>query len=228
MINVEIIASTYDDAMKIQEFGGNRIELIMGFEEDGLTPSYALIEKVTNNVDIPVNVMVRPHAKTFEINKFDLEVMKREIEIIATTKANGIVIGGVTPNGEIDMTAMMDLLSYRKQLEVTFHACFNGLNNFEKGIADLTTLGATNVLTKGGNKHIMENLDVLENLVNISKKVNILVGANINHSNVVEICQKVKPTFIHVGTAVRCDNSRVLGVDTEKLKSFLKIVHGIF
>ena len=227
MIKVEIIASTYDDAMKIQECGGNRIELIMGFEEDGLTPSYALIEKVTQNVDIPVNVMVRPHAKTFEVNKWDIEVMKREIEIITETKANGIVIGGVTPDGKVDMVAMKELLSYRKHLDVTFHACFNGLSNFDDGLADIEELGVTNVLTKGGDTHILENLDILKGLVEKSKKVNILVGANINHDNVIQVCNTVKPTFIHVGTAVRENNSRILGVDCEKLKSFLEIIHRI-
>ena len=209
MIKVEIIASTYDDAMKIQDCGGNRIELIMGFEEDGLTPSFALIEKVTNNVDIPVNVMVRPHAKTFEINKWDIEVMKREIEIITETKANGIVIGGVTHDGNVDIESMTELLAYRKHLDVTFHACFNGLNDFDKGLADIENLNVTNVLTKGGNGHILKNLQVLEDLVEKSKKINILVGANINHDNVVDVCSRVKPTFI------------------EKLKTFLEIVHRI-
>ncbi|MEG2002019.1 MAG: copper homeostasis protein CutC, partial [Clostridia bacterium] len=92
-MKIEVIASTLDDAMKIEQCGGDRIELIMGFEEDGLTPSMALIELVTKRVKIPVNVMVRPHAKSFVLNKFDVEVMKREIEIVKNTDANGIVIG---------------------------------------------------------------------------------------------------------------------------------------
>ncbi|MEG2116706.1 MAG: copper homeostasis protein CutC [Clostridia bacterium] len=226
-MKIEVIASTLDDAMKIEQCGGDRIELIMGFEEDGLTPSMALIELVTKRVKIPVNVMVRPHAKSFVLNKFDVEVMKREIEIVKNTDANGIVIGGITVDNEVDVKSMEYLLQDRGNLDVTFHACSNYLNDFLKSLKELERLNVTNILTKGGQSHIMNNLENLKKYVAESEKINILVGGNITFDNVEEVVKKTGAKQIHIGTAARIDNSRILGVDEKKLTKFIQRVRAI-
>lgn len=222
---IEVIASTLDDALKIEDCGGDRIELIMGFEEDGLTPSMALVELVTNRVKIPVNVMVRPHAKSFILNSFDLQVMKREIEIISGTKANGIVLGGITQNNEVDDESMEFLLESRGNLDVTFHACFNFVNNFKTALRHLNNLKVTNVLTKGGQSHIMENIDALKDIISWSENVNVLVGGNVTYDNVENIIKSTNTKQIHIGTAGRIDNSRIFGVDEKKLTKFIKKVN---
>ena len=52
-----------------------------------------MIEKVINSVNIPVNVMIRNHAKSFRYSGYDLEVMQKDIEIVKSLGANGVVIG---------------------------------------------------------------------------------------------------------------------------------------
>ena len=49
------------------QHGGDRVELVAALTEGGLAPSYALIENALKAVRIPVNVMIRPHAKSFLI-----------------------------------------------------------------------------------------------------------------------------------------------------------------
>jgi copper homeostasis protein len=55
---LEIIATTVEDAKRIEASGANRIELVSALTEGGLTPSYGLIKKVVESVTIPVNVMI--------------------------------------------------------------------------------------------------------------------------------------------------------------------------
>ncbi len=227
MTKIEVIATTMDDALKIQDCGGDRIELIMGFREDGLTPSMALIESVTKRVKIPVNVMIRPHAKSFVLNEFDVEIMKREIEIVKNTNANGIVIGGITNSFDVDEANMRYLLSDIGNLDVTFHACSNYFKDIKKNLDILSTLPVTSMLTKGGLSHIEENLSTLKNMVEYKKNFEILVGSNINHENVAKVIRSTGAKFIHVGTAVRQEKSQILGVDEKSLRKFVEIVKNI-
>ncbi|RXD24785.1 copper homeostasis protein CutC, partial [Acinetobacter baumannii] len=66
----------------IEECGADRIELVSALTEGGLTPSYAIIESVVKSVKIPVNVMVRHHAKSFNYSNEEVDLMIRDIEII--------------------------------------------------------------------------------------------------------------------------------------------------
>lgn len=45
------------------------------------------------NVDIPVNVMIRPHANGFVYTEEDLKIMKRDIQVAKSLGDNCIVLG---------------------------------------------------------------------------------------------------------------------------------------
>jgi copper homeostasis protein len=99
---LEVIATTVADARLAAQAGADRLELITGMGEGGLTPSLGLIEAVTAAVDIPVNVIVRPHSRSFVFDGDDFAVMLRDVRAVAAAGANGVVIGMLTPDGEID------------------------------------------------------------------------------------------------------------------------------
>ena len=42
---IEVIATSVDDAIAIEKYGGMRIELSSALSEMGITPSYALIKR---------------------------------------------------------------------------------------------------------------------------------------------------------------------------------------
>lgn len=69
------------------------LELCSALSEGGSTPSFGLIEPVLEVVDIPVHVIVRPHNRGFHYTKHDVAVMKKDIQMIKTLGAAGIVIG---------------------------------------------------------------------------------------------------------------------------------------
>ena len=62
---LEVIATTVADARLAAQAGANRLELVTAMGEGGLTPSLGLIEAVVAAVTIPVNVIVRPHSRSF-------------------------------------------------------------------------------------------------------------------------------------------------------------------
>jgi copper homeostasis protein len=99
---LEVIATTVADARLAAQAGADRLELITAMGEGGLTPSVGLIEAVVSAVEIPVNVIVRPHSRSFVFDADDYAVMLRDVRAAATAGANGVVIGMLTSDGEID------------------------------------------------------------------------------------------------------------------------------
>ena len=48
---VEIISTTFDQALQAKKYGADRIELVNGMLEEGLTPSLGVIKKIKENDD---------------------------------------------------------------------------------------------------------------------------------------------------------------------------------
>ena len=90
---LEVIATTVADARLAARAGADRLELITAMGEGGLTPSLGLIEAVVAAVDIPVNVIVRPHSRSFVYDADDYAVMLRDVRAVAAAAAHGVVIG---------------------------------------------------------------------------------------------------------------------------------------
>ncbi|NBT88789.1 MAG: copper homeostasis protein CutC, partial [Flavobacteriaceae bacterium] len=57
---VEICVQSLDGAKMAQAMGADRLELCMGLEVGGLTPSMGLITQVKSQTQIPVHVLIRP------------------------------------------------------------------------------------------------------------------------------------------------------------------------
>lgn len=128
---VEIIGMTVEDAKAIEICGGDRIELVSALTEGGLTTSYGLMECVMKNVDIPVNVMIRPHANGFVYSEEDLKIMKRDIQIASKQGVNGVVLGILDENNNIDEKHLIELLDECDGLDVTFHKAIDETNIHE-------------------------------------------------------------------------------------------------
>src|SRR3984957_9571136 len=99
---LEVIATTVADARLAARAGADRLELITAMGEGGLTPSLGLIEAVVAAVDIPVNVIVRPHSRSFVFDADDYAVMLRDIRAIAAAGAPGGGSGVLTAGGGVD------------------------------------------------------------------------------------------------------------------------------
>src|SRR5690625_4394211 len=107
---LEVIATTIEDIHIAEENGADRIELISGIKDGGLSPSYGLIHYAVKATKLPVNVMIRPHANHFCYSPADIEIMKEDIRHARELGAAGIVLGVLTSQGKVDTDALETLL----------------------------------------------------------------------------------------------------------------------
>ncbi len=200
---LEIIAITLEEVILIEKLGASQIELISGFAEGGLTPSYGLIEQSLKHVNIPLNVMLRPHSRSFTYSKYDLEVMHRDAIIMYGLGVKNIVVGVLDENGLPDIKAL-DYIIEGTDLTVTFHRAFDSSSDLLKSLNILKDYKRVKtILTSGGEGKAGDNLEMLKRIIENRGHIDILIGSGVNLENMEEINQELNNPNYHIGTAVR-------------------------
>ena len=86
------------------------IQLCSALVIGGLSPSQALYQKIREQVDIPIRVLLRPRFGDFCYTDFEHEILKEEIRSFRKLGADGIVIGTMKPDGTLNLEQMKELM----------------------------------------------------------------------------------------------------------------------
>lgn len=188
---LEICADSILSAVTAQEAGAHRIELCDNLSEGGTTPGPGKILSARSNLDIDINVLVRPRASDFLYSDAEYDVMRRDIEFCGESGINGIVIGLLRKDGNIDTDRTARLAEIARPMSVTFHRAFDMCNDQLKGLEEVIATGADRLLTSGGKNKAADGLDMLKKLVaKAGKRIIIMPGSGIDAQNIQEIAIK--------------------------------------
>ena len=223
---LEVIATCLEDVKRIEKAGGNRIELISSYTEGGLTPSYAFIKKSVEAVQIPVHVMIRPHAKSFTYTEEEIEMMKEDIVVAQNLGAAGVVLGVLNEKNEVDEEKLADLLSVVDGINVTYHRAIDDTENPVEAMQSLKKFNkVTHVLTSGGQGNVVDNIPVLREMQKESEgNIQLVVGSGVTKENVKQLLDETGITQAHVGTAVREDKSCFSEIDLKLVQELVGII----
>ncbi|MEZ2349332.1 copper homeostasis protein CutC [Caballeronia sp. RCC_10] len=216
MILLEVIATTVADARAAERAGANRIELVTAMGEGGLTPSIGLIEAVVDAVRIPVNVILRPHSRSFVYDADDYAVMLRDARAIVKARANAIVVGMLTPDGDVDIDGLSRIIDAADGLQVTFHRAFDEARDLDAAFDALSRYeSVTNVLTSGGKPSVLDAQDVIARLVAQSRgtRCTVLAGAGLTVDAVAPFVASTGVSAVHFGSGVRVGGKGLAPVD---------------
>jgi copper homeostasis protein len=217
---LEVIATTVADAKAAEEAGADRLELITAFGEGGLTPSIGMVEAVVDAVRIPANVIVRPHSRSFVFDAHDHAVMRRDVRAIAAARANGIVIGMLTPTGEIDRDGLLRAIDAADGLPVTFHRAFDEARDLRRALDVLLEFDAvTNVLTSGGAPSVLQAEQTVRALVAQARgsHCTVLAGAGLTVDALAGLIAATGVRAVHFGSGVRVGGDGLAPIDTGKV-----------
>lgn len=159
MTALEIAVTSVDGALAARAAGATRVELCSALEVGGVTPSQGLVEAVLDEVGgieaddgwQGVHVLVRPRPGDFVYSVEELDLLRREAEMILEAGADGIVIGALTPHGEPDVELVRVLADAAAAYEatVTFHRAIDLCPDPVAAIRSLDGV-VDRVLTSGG------------------------------------------------------------------------------
>jgi copper homeostasis protein len=224
---LEVIATTVEDARRAEAGGADRIELITGILEGGVTPSFGLVERVVKAVSIPVNVMVRPHSQSFCYTQDDLLVMREDVRVIREIGAAGIVIGMLTPERQLDLHGLEMMLAEADGLDVTFHRAFDeAADLMEAARLLLRYPQVRRILTSGGQKSAIDGAERIAELVRLTEKtqMGILAGSGLSLANIADFVARTGVKEIHFGTGVREDGQALKHVDVQRVAAIKKLI----
>lgn len=188
----EACVETFEEAKIAEERGVDRIELCSDLENEGLTPSFELMDKTISGLEIPVMVMVRPRAGNFIHSDDEIDQMKYNIDLAKKAGATGVVFGLLTTDNKIDVENTSILAEHAKPLLVTFHKAIDELENQVEGVSELLKIdGIKRILTSGGKPTAIEGQGAIREMIKTAgNKITILVAGKVVDSNVEEI-QKI-------------------------------------
>ncbi|MCW9132064.1 copper homeostasis protein CutC [Bacillus paramycoides] len=223
---LEVIATCLEDVKRIEKAGGNRIELISSYTEGGLTPSYAFIKKAVEAVQIPVHVMIRPHAKSFIYTEEEIEMMKEDIVVAQNLGAAGVVLGVLNEQNEVNEEKLADLLSVVDGINVTYHRAIDDTENPAEAMKALKKFNkVTHVLTSGGQGNVVANIPVLREMQKESEgNIQLVVGSGVTKENVKQLLDETGIAQAHVGTAVREEKSCFAEIDPKLVQELVQLI----
>ena len=196
------------------EGGADRIELCRDLELDGLTPSQDTIREAVglcHSAGSLVHVLIRSREGSFVYKDAEVEKMAQEISMAIDEGVDGIVIGALTPDGDIDVDAcrrwidVVRLNNGSLRCNVTFHRAFDVCNNPLEAMEQIAQLGCNRILTSGQQPTAEKGIPLLKQLVQRAKEIsaktghefNILCGAGVNTHNASTILKATGATEIH-------------------------------
>ena len=183
-MKLEICANSYQSAINAEKSGANRIELCSELSVGGITPSYGLLKKVSVEVSVPVNVLIRPRSGNFCYSDDEFEQIKSDILICKELGFNGIVSGILNPDNSIDIKRTQELIKLSKPLSFTFHRAFDCVTNPKESLQQLIDLGVDRILTSGLQEKAIDGIELLAELQKIAQnKLTILAGSGVNSEN---------------------------------------------
>jgi copper homeostasis protein len=183
-MKLEICANSYQSAINGQKAGADSIELCSELSVGGITPSYGLLKKVSQEITIPVNVLIRPRSGNFQYSEEEFSLMKENIKLCKELNFNGIVSGVLNPDNTIDIERTKELIAVSKPLSFTFHRAFDCVENSKEALKILIDLGVESILTSGKQDKAEEGIELLKELQLFAENnIVILPGSGINTTN---------------------------------------------
>lgn len=200
MVNVEVCANSVQSAIAAEKGGAVRVELCSNLFEGGTTPAKSQIELTRENVNIDLNVIIRPRGGDFLYDDLDFATMKRDIQLCGELNCNGVVIGILTADGKVDIQRNIELVELARKfdLSVTFHRAFDRSKDLFSALEDIVNIGCDRILTSGGYASAFDGRFVLKQLVEqAADRIVIMAGAGVTEKNVKELVKTTGVKEVH-------------------------------
>src|SRR6266496_5252381 len=141
-IIIEVCVDSVASAIAAERGGAHRIELCSDLLEGGITPSFGLLGVVRSKVSIGVHPIIRPRPGDFCYSKEEFDSMRRDIEIAKSQGADGVVLGILATDGNVDVQRTRKLIEFARPLSVTFNRAFDMTVDLFCALDDVCETGA--------------------------------------------------------------------------------------
>ena len=177
--------------------GADRIELCSSLGVGGLTPSPGFIAYAAKSKTVS-RVMVRPRVGNYVFSEDEIDMQRRDIDLVRSAGLAGVVIGASRPDWHLDETAIRKLAEHAKGLKLTLNRTIDMAPDPVAAVDVALGLGFDTILTSGGALKAPDAMDVIAAMVaRAAGKLEILAGSGVNAGNVATLVKKTGVTAVH-------------------------------
>ncbi len=185
---IEGCVDSYASCVNAARGGADRLELCGHLAIGGTTPSRALFDMVIRDVGVKTNVLIRSRFGDFLYSGPEMEEMCLDIEYFASHGANGVVIGALTEDGELDIAKMKEMIACANGKDITLHRAFDMSADPLKTLEAAKKLGIKTVLTSGQQSDVVKGKELLKTLYEAAEgEIDIMAGCGVKKWNIQEI-----------------------------------------
>jgi copper homeostasis protein len=234
--------------------GARRIELCADLEADGLTPPTTWIRDTKARYpSLTVHVLIRPRAGDFVYSPAEADAMSIQVEEALEAGADGIVLGALTPEGDVDVPLLERLVSLvesynlaaelvqsdlchaandshffpgpSRRVSITFHRAFDRCRRPYEALEQIIALGCDRILTSGQEATAEAGAAMLRELRRRARgRIGILPGGGVTPGNAARILATAGCTEIHASASVTRDGKKV--TDADLVAGILTAING--
>ena len=213
---LEIATSDFETTRSAVEGGADRIELCSNLSEGGTTASYGTIYQCRESFDVLLYPIIRPRGGDFLYTDDEYEIMLHDVKLCKQLGCDGIVIGLLDEDGNIDIKKTAALIEIAYPMGVTFHRAFDRCCNAFEAMEQLVQIGCERILTSGQQPTANEGMDLIAELNKIADhRITVMPGSGVRKENIKDLAEKTGCTEFH---------SSLRG----KTKSTMKFIHPAF
>ena len=165
MTNIELSTDSLAGAVAADSLGVQRIELCSAGALGGLTPGPGLLTRVLALVRTEVHALIRPREGGFRYSPAEVDVMLADVGYAVSAGAAGVVVGALTPAGDLDVPVLKELVAAAAGRAVTFHRALDVCREPVAAVETLVELGFSRVLSSGQAVRALDGAAVLAALV---------------------------------------------------------------
>jgi len=216
---LEIASNSVTSALAAQRGGADRIELFDNLAEGGTTPSFGSIALAREQLQIPLFVLIRPRPGDFHYDALERDIMLRDIQQCRALGCDGVVIGALDADGNVDMPLCRELVQAAGPMQVTFHRAFDAARDLSVALEDVISLGCQRVLSSGGEASAEAGADVLYALMKQAEgRISVMAGAGIKPGNIAAVAKATGCVELHASakavrnSAMRFHNPALVGL----------------
>ena len=202
---LEIIVTSVEDALAAQRGGADRVELVSGMAQDGLTPSVSLAARLAGTLSLPIRAMLR-RRPDFGTDAAGLEALCREAQHLRAAGVSEFVFGFVDATGRLDWAAMRSLQQAAAPAGWTLHRAFDRAADAAAAFAECAQRpGPDAILSSGARDGLAAGVATLvRRAAWQTATLRFLAGGGLRREHVAPLTAS-GITPLHAGRAVRRD-----------------------
>lgn len=204
---LECCVDSVESAINAANGGASRLELCSNLIIGGTTPDVALVKEIRKYTDIRIHALIRPRFGDFCYTEYEMEIMKSQIRALKTAGIEGVVIGVLDAEGNLDIPKMKELLQEADGLSVTLHRAFDMCRDPFQALDEAIQLEIDTILTSGQKQSAWEGRELLAELIQKADgSIDIMAGAGIGAGVIEKLIPATGGTSYHMSGKVTLDS----------------------